>query len=108
MKKTNEIPKKIEALAAEGSKFVYVKRHGLDSLVVDIPLEHAVETLRRHPLWEIVSSDRTMRVEVEALFKDDLPEPTKPGVNWNTQCSVCQRTFKNANGLRLHSNVHKG
>lgn len=66
------------------AKHVYIRRVGQDGLVIDIPVDHAEVTIRRHPKWEIVSSSKEMDDEVEALFKEpeqaveELEVPPKP------------------------------
>ena len=47
-------------------------------------------------------------VDAKVEVKMDDPQPWIPEVPEvkTTVCPVCQREFKNANGLRLHSKTH--
>lgn len=54
---------------------VYMRRCDKDNMVVDIPIDHAVFTIKNRPAWELVSSNKQMDDAVEALFREPAPEP---------------------------------
>lgn len=49
---------------------IYIRRNGEDGAVIDIPLRDVITTIKRNPMWEIVSSNETMDADVAELFKD--------------------------------------
>ena len=53
-----------------GATHVFVRRVGMDNEVIDIPINGAEMTLKRHPFWEVVTTNRQMDEEVEKLFNE--------------------------------------
>lgn len=49
---------------------VYLRRWNKDKLIVDIPMSHADFTIKNNPLWELVSSNKQMDDDIEALFSE--------------------------------------
>jgi hypothetical protein len=63
---------------------IYMRRIGKDNLIVDIPMDHAVFTIRQWPLWELVASNKDMDDDLEETFDQPdeyelgkQPEPVK-------------------------------
>ena len=106
------------------STHVYMKRTGMDGLILDIPVDHAEFTIHQHPEWELIMSAQQMDKEIEQIFKDDIAPmlqeaeknaqdvaqevpivPNKPSELF--MCPTCEFIAKTSSGLRLHSRKHK-
>lgn len=55
---------------------VYIRRTTIDNSVIDIPIMMAEDEIKKHPEWEVVTSNKQMDDEVEALFGGEDDDPT--------------------------------
>ena len=79
--------------------FIYFKRH-TDGYVVDIPISHVPMTIKVNPAWTVVTSNKQMDSEIEALFLDS-PEPESldvPALPTEQEVQTARQTLYNAPG----------
>lgn len=75
--------KKLAEIRASNPKatHVYFHRIGDDGLIVDVPIEeHAMTTIKQHPKWLIVASNKDMDEAVDEVFETpDAAETASDG-----------------------------